>query len=221
MNNSLKNINISLKNIRPESSNSKLLEEEADTNPFKQFYTWLNEALDSNLPQPNAMTLATVNEEGKPSARIVLLKDFDEKGFVFFTNYESNKAKQIENNPWVSLVFLWKKLERQIRIEGKVKKIAEEESDVYFISRPRGSQLGAHISPQSQVIDNREILELQLKEIENKFENKIIPRPENWGGFLVIPSKIEFWQSRRNRLHDRLLYTLSEDQTWLRQRLAP
>lgn len=221
MNNKLKELNLLLQEIRPQSTPRDLLEEQADSNPFNQFYTWLKEALDSNVPQANAMTLATVNPERKPTARIVLLKNIDERGFIFFTNYESNKGKHLNQNPWVALILYWQPLERQIRIEGKVEKLSQEESDVYFKSRPRGSQLGANISPQSKVIKNREVLESELKEMEEKFANKSISRPDNWGGFRVIPSEMEFWQGRRNRLHDRLVYTLSDKGEWLRQRLAP
>lgn len=210
-----------LPDLRQNYTLAGLMETEAEIDPFKQFQNWLEQALSSELIEPNAMTLATVNQEGKPTARIVLLKDFNDKGFVFFTNYHSQKGKDLTENPWAALVFWWNKLERQVRIEGKVDKISPEESDIYFHSRPLGSQLGAYVSEQSQVIENREILDQKLKEMEEKFKDQIIPRPSNWGGFRVTPSQFEFWQGRTNRLHDRLLYRLSEDQIWIRERLAP
>jgi pyridoxamine 5'-phosphate oxidase len=214
-------MNISIADLRKNYTQGGLLESSASLDPFEQFRHWFTEAVSSEILEPNAMTLATINEEGKPSARIVLLKNLDDQGFTFFTNYDSNKGKNLEKNPWVSLVFLWGELERQVRIEGKVEKINPEESDKYFNSRPIGSQLGAWASNQSQVIPNREVLDIKLKEVTQKYEGKVLPRPQHWGGFRVIPNLIEFWQGRENRLHDRLCYTLQDNQQWKRERLSP
>lgn len=214
-------MNISIADLRKNYTQGGLLESSASLDPFEQFRHWFTEAVSSEILEPNAMTLATINEEGKPSARIVLLKNLDDRGFTFFTNYDSNKGKNLDKNSWVSLVFLWGELERQVRIEGKVEKINPEESDKYFNSRPIGSQLGAWASNQSEVIPNREVLDIKLKEITQKYEGKIIPRPEHWGGFRVVPTLIEFWQGRENRLHDRLCYTLQDNQQWKRERLSP
>lgn len=214
-------MNILIADLRKNYTQDGLLESDASFDPFEQFRHWFNEAVSSEILEPNAMTLATINGEGKPSARIVLLKNLDDRGFTFFTNYDSNKGKNLDKNPWVSLVFLWGELERQVRIEGKVEKISAQESDKYFNSRPIGSQLGAWASNQSKVIPNRDVLDNKLKEITQKYEGKIIPRPEHWGGFRVIPNLIEFWQGRENRLHDRLCYTLQDNQQWKRERLAP
>jgi pyridoxamine 5'-phosphate oxidase len=167
------------------------------------------------------MTLATASKEGIPSARIVLLKEFTLDGFVFYTNYNSQKGKEIESNPYASIVFFWVDLERQIRIEGVVEKVSEEESSSYFYSRPKGSQLGALTSPQSQTIPNRKFLEDKLVELEEEYLVKDIPKPEHWGGYRVIPNRIEFWQGRSSRLHDRIVYIQSKDNTWKFERLAP
>jgi len=208
--------------LRKNYTRAGLSEADADPNPFKQFKTWFEQAVSADLVEPNAMTLATTTPDGFPSARIVLLKGFDENGFVFYTNYESAKGKQLQINPKAALVFWWGELERQVRIEGRVERVIPLESDEYFHSRPLGSQLGAIASPQSQVISSREVLETKLKELETKYTADFeIPRPSNWGGFRVIPVNFEFWQGRPNRLHDRLLYRLLEDGTWLRERLAP
>lgn len=214
-------MNISIADLRKNYTQGGLLESGASLNPFEQFRHWFEEAVSSQILEPNAMTLATINDEGKPSARIVLLKKLDEKGFTFFTNYDSNKGKNLAQNPWVSLVFLWGELERQVRIEGKAEKITPEESDAYFTSRPIGSQWGAWASNQSEIIPDRDILETNLQQVKSQYQDNIIPRPKHWGGFRVIPHLIEFWQGRENRLHDRLCYTLNENQQWIRQRLAP
>ena len=192
------------------------------TDPIQQFEIWFKEALDSAIKEANAMTLATVNAKGQPSARIVLLKGFDKKGFVFYTNYNSKKGIELAQNPNVALVFLWKELERQVRIEGVVKKSSVRQSTTYFHSRPQGSQIGAWASPQSQVIKSRVELENNYKELKEKYKNKpTLPKPSNWGGYLVQPTLIEFWQGRSSRLHDRICYTLQEKKKWSIERLAP
>lgn len=208
--------------LRQNYTFTDLSETEVDSDPIKQFATWFEEALNADLLEPNAMTLATASGDGKPSARIVLLKGYDERGFVFYTNYESTKGRQLIANPQAALVFLWDKLERQIRIEGKVVKLDGEESDNYFHSRPVGSQIGAWTSDQSRVIPNREVLEKRQQELVQKYsDGATIPRPPHWGGFRLIPDAIEFWQGRPSRLHDRLVYRLQDDATWKIVRLSP
>lgn len=191
------------------------------TDPIQQFGVWWQEALQSEIVEVNAMTLATANEQGVPSARIVLLKGYDERGFVFFSNYESKKAGDLQVNPVASLVFFWKELERQVRISGRVEKVTELESDQYFQSRPEGSRIGAWASPQSTVISSREVIEEKVIALQASFEGKEIPRPLHWGGYRVVPSKIEFWQGRSNRLHDRIQYTIQSNGNWVIERLAP
>ncbi len=189
--------------------------------PIKQFGAWFAAALAAEIPDINAMTLSTATPDGKPSARIVLLKGFDERGIVFFTNYASEKGRQIESNPHVALVLYWMQLERQIRINGTVEKTSREDSAAYFHSRPIGSQLGAWVSHQSEVIDARRILDSRLVEMTERFEGGEIPLPPHWGGYRVKPDKIEFWQCRPNRLHDRFRYSLQADGAWQIDRLAP
>ena len=189
--------------------------------PIQQFGIWWQEALQSEIVEVNAMTLATANEQGVPSARIVLLKGYDERGFVFFSNYESKKAGDLQVNPMASLVFFWKELERQVRISGRVEKVTELESDQYFQSRPEGSRIGAWASPQSTVISSRQVIEEKVEALQASFEGKEIPRPLHWGGYRVVPSSIEFWQGRSSRLHDRIQYTLQSDDNWVIERLAP
>jgi pyridoxamine 5'-phosphate oxidase len=196
--------------------------QDVSNDPIAQFQVWFSEALRSDLREPNAMIIATIDENQMPNARVVLVKGVDEKGFVFFTNYESKKGKELENNPNIAVVFNWLELERQVRIQGKVSKISEEESTAYFQSRPKGSQIGAWASPQSQVIENRLFLEKSQKDFEEKYENDtLLPKPPHWGGYLVEPISIEFWQGRSSRLHDRIFYKKTENGDWKIERLAP
>ena len=194
------------------------------SNPFNQFETWFQEALAAKILEPNAMILATV-AEGKPSARVVLLKGLNTEGFIFFSNYTSRKGVEIAENPNAALCFNWLDLQRQVRIEGVVEKIAEAESDAYFQSRPFGSRIGAWASPQSQIISNRAVLEENLLEFTQKYENTEgfaeVPRPQHWGGYILLPTLIEFWQGRSSRLHDRIQYQKMENGTWEIARLAP
>ena len=190
-------------------------------NPFLQFELWFNLAMQAKLTEPNAFSLATVGTDMMPSIRTVLLKIFDEKGFVFFTNYKSKKAKQIEENPKAAALFPWLDLERQVKIEGNIEKISTTESLKYFLSRPKGSQIGAWVSHQSQVISSRSLLEQKFDEIKRKFVKGEVPFPDFWGGYIIKPTKIEFWQGGQDRLHDRFLYELEENGTWTILRLAP
>ncbi len=206
--------------IRKDYRLQTLLEKDVNANPIQQFEIWWQQAKESNIEEPNAMTLATCNKNGRPSARIVLLKGIHENGFVFYTNYDSRKGKEIDENPFVSIVFFWKELERQIRIEGNIKKISAQESDAYFSSRPMASRIGAWSSPQSQVILSRDMLEKKMAENTERFQSNEITRPENWGGYIVMPAVVEFWQGRHGRLHDRLQYTISNG-GWKIERLAP
>ena len=198
-----------------------LSEDSVESNPIIQFDKWWQEAIASNIDEVNAMTLATASADGMPSARIVLLKGFSEKGFIFFTNYNSYKGQQLLENPKACLVFFWKELERQVRITGIVQKTSEKESDEYFQSRPVASQLGASISPQSTVIESREWLENKYTEFEKQNSGNSIRRPGYWGGFIVMPVILEFWQGRPSRLHDRIEYSLQENGEWKFTRLAP
>ncbi|MGG7467941.1 pyridoxamine 5'-phosphate oxidase [Chryseobacterium arthrosphaerae] len=200
---------------------SQLIESEVKQNPIEQFRNWFLEASESSvISEANAMAVSTVEEDGCPRTRMVLLKAYTHEGFIFYTNYSSRKGKAIENNHKACLHFFWPNLERQIIIKADLEKVAENLSDGYFHSRPKGSQLGAVVSPQSQEIPNREFLEEKLKELEKEYENTEVPRPSNWGGYLARPYEIEFWQGRPNRLHDRIIYTL-EDLDWKISRLAP
>ncbi|AKG23608.1 pyridoxamine 5'-phosphate oxidase [Calothrix sp. 336/3] len=207
--------------LRKDYTLQDLKETEVDTNPVIQFKTWFDQALAAQIIEPNAMTIATTTRDGKPSARMVLLKDFDERGFVFFTNYHSQKGQELIDNPQGAIVFWWAELERQVRICGTVEKVSEQESDYYFNSRPQNSRLGAWASEQSEVIPYREILEEKLELLQEKYANTEIPRPPHWGGFRVIPTEIEFWQGRASRLHDRLRYSRQEDGSWKIERLSP
>lgn len=212
----------SIADLRQNYTLAGLSEADLDSNPIQQFNLWFEQALAADLIEPNAMTLATATADGKPSARIVLLKGVSEQGFVFYTNYGSQKGRQLIANPYAALVFHWDKLERQIRIEGKVEKLSSAESLEYFHSRPKASQLGAWTSNQSQVIANREVLEQKLASLQAQYSDEdTIPLPEHWGGFRVVPNRLEFWQGRPSRLHDRLLYDLEADGSWSISRLAP
>ena len=207
--------------IRRNYSQKSLSEDSIEKSAIAQFDKWWQEAIASGIDEVNAMTLATASEDGIPSARIVLLKGFSDKGFIFFTNYNSYKGKQLSENPKACLVFFWKELERQVRITGVVQKLSAAESDEYFYSRPLGSQIGAAVSPQSTIIDSREWLEEKYREIEEKSVSEKIERPSHWGGFMVMPVLIEFWQGRPSRLHDRIEYSLQENGEWKAERLAP
>ncbi|MGU7781666.1 pyridoxamine 5'-phosphate oxidase [Burkholderia sp. PU8-34] len=211
-----------LADLRINYSRASLDEADATPNPFAQFDRWFKEALAAKLPEPNTMTLATVGDNGRPSARIVLIKGVDERGFVFFTNYESRKGHDLAANPYAALLFYWIELERQVRIEGRIEKTTSEESDRYFASRPIGSRIGAWASEQSAVIDSRATLEAREKEISARYGDDP-PRPPHWGGYRLVPDSLEFWQGRPSRLHDRLLYTrdAAAQHGWTISRLSP
>lgn len=211
----------SIADMRKDYKLASLSEENVAIDPTKQFEIWWQEAVNSQIEEVNAMTLATSSTDGIPSARIVLLKGFDEQGFSFYTNYDSFKGQQLSENPRACLVFFWKELERQVRITGLVKKLSEDTSDRYFNSRPEASRVGAIASPQSQVIENREWLENKVLETSETLNEKQLQRPRHWGGYLVQPICIEFWQGRSSRLHDRIQYTLQENGKWKIERLAP
>jgi len=215
----------SISSIRQEYLLATLSEKEVAPSPIDQFERWLNEAMKSEVLEPTAMVLSTVSADGQPSSRVVLLKDIDANGFVFYTNYSSRKGSDLSQNDRASLLFFWPELQRQVRIEGEVKRITPEQSTTYFQSRPRGSQIGAWASPQSQVVPNREFLDDRIEEMEKKFEGmEVLPRPEQWGGFCLLPKRIEFWQGRGSRMHDRIRYeftTTTQHAEWQIERLAP
>jgi pyridoxamine 5'-phosphate oxidase len=212
---------VNIEERRKEHNLFDLREEDLDSDPIRQFQVWLEAASLSEVPEVNAMALATATPDGRPSVRMVLLRGVDPRGFLFFTNYESRKARELEANPYASMVFFWHELERQVRIEGRVERVGADESDRYFHSRPAGSRIGAWASPQSQVIPSRDVLESRFGELRSQFPEGTIPRPESWGGYRLIPDAIEFWQGRPNRLHDRLRYTRRDQGGWLVERLAP
>ena len=207
--------------LRNEYSLQGLRRSDLHTNPLQQFGVWFAAALTAEIPDVNAMSLATATPDGKPSVRIVLLRGFDENGFVFFTNYESEKGKQLDANPQAEVAFYWTQLERQIRISGSVERTSREDSAAYFHLRPVGSRLGAWVSKQSQVIDARQVLDSRLQQMTERYEKGEIPLPPHWGGFRIKPDKYEFWQGRPNRLHDRFRYARRADGTWMIDRLAP
>jgi pyridoxamine 5'-phosphate oxidase len=207
--------------IRKDYKLRTLSEAGVAADPFLQFDQWWDDAVKSEITEINAMTLATASATGMPSARIVLLKGYDKKGFVFFTNYQSHKGRELEQNPNACLVFFWKELERQVRITGRVQQVTATASDAYFMSRPQGSRIGAWASPQSEIITSREVIEDRLNNFQQQFGNGNIPRPPHWGGYIVIPQQAEFWQGRPSRLHDRIQYTLQTGGNWLIERLAP
>lgn len=209
-----------LQNLRQDYRAAELSEKEIVKNPIAQFEKWFADAVNAEIFEPNAMTLATADKTGRPNARMVLLKGFDETGFSFYSNYLSQKGKEIKRNPQGCLLFFWGELERQVRIEGKIEKLDKETSEAYFHSRPVGSQIGAIVSPQSQVISDRDVLEKKVTELTTQYEGKTIPKPAHWGGYIVKPTSIEFWQGRSSRLHDRIKYTLVNN-VWKIERLAP
>jgi len=209
-----------IQNLRQDYLAAQLSEADVDSDPIQQFKKWFSDALAAQLYEPNVMTLATADPFGKPSARIVLLKGFDENGFVFYTNYESHKAQDLVGNPQAALVFFWAELQRQVRIEGVVSKVDAQTSTDYFHSRPVGSQIGALASPQSSVLKDRFLLEEKVNQLTAEYEGKEVPRPLHWGGYVVEPTHIEFWQGRSSRLHDRIVYDLTEG-SWIINRLAP
>ena len=211
---------MSVHESRKDYNRLSLNEAELDPDPIRQFHRWFEEATLSEIPEPNAMTLATATPDGRPSARIVLLRGYDERGFVFFTNYESRKGRELDSNPHAALVFHWHDLERQVRIEGPVERISAEESDAYFQSRPAGSRLGAWASRQSDVIPDRAVPGSPHSALELQYPDGQIPRPEHWGGYRVVPTVVEFWQGRPSRLHDRLRYR-RENGAWVIERLSP
>ncbi len=207
--------------MRRNYTQDELIEDQVNPNPIIQFTRWFEEATQAQADsETNAMALATVSAEGRPSVRTVLLKGFDERGFAFYTNYNSRKGQELALNPWAALMLWWDKLERQVRIEGRVEQLTPAESDAYFHSRPRGSRFGAMVSEQSQVIAGRHVLEQSLQDLETRYVESDPPRPKNWGGYRVKPVMLEFWQGRLNRLHDRLRYRLI-DEHWILERLAP
>ena len=212
---------MSITNIRKEYTLTGLNECDVDNSPLVQFKKWFDDAVGAEVVEPNAMTLATVGKDGRPSARIVLLKGIEKDGFVFYTNYESRKGHALSENPYAALVFLWPELSRQINITGRVEKVSREESEAYFRTRPLGSQIGAWVSRQSRVAESRDVIEKRFEELLREFQDKQVPLPPYWGGFRLMPDSIEFWQGRPNRLHDRFAYTRQADKTWSIQRLSP
>jgi len=211
-----------LQNMRQDDSAAELTEDSTKADPIKQFEKWFNEAVESGQHEPNAMTLSTSTYDGRPSGRIVLLKGFDASGFMFYTNYLSRKGKEITKNPLGALTFFWGTLERQVRIEGTIEKLSKEQSEKYFHTRPRKSQMGAVASPQSQEIPDRELLEKKMDQLVEEYgDDKDIPKPSFWGGYVLKPRLVEFWQGRRSRLHDRILYKKIDNKNWKKVRLAP
>ena len=211
---------MSIADLRKSYNLAGLRRADLEANPIRQFQKWLQQAIEAQLLEPTAMTLATTDKNGRPSSRMVLLKGLDERGFVFYTSYESRKARELEENPNAAIVFYWAELERQARVTGAASRIPRAESEAYFKTRPRGHQLGAWVSAQSEGIARRAVVEVRLKQFEQKYPNAV-PLPPYWGGYLLAPVEIEFWQGRPNRLHDRFRYTKQADGNWLIERLAP
>ncbi len=218
--NKMENKTMSIADLRRDYSHATLSEHDVDPDPIRQFAKWFEEALAAQVPEPNAMSVATVGSNGRPSSRILLLKDMDALGFTWYTNYTSRKAQDLQHNPYAALIFHWVELERQVRIEGKVERVPASESDAYFAIRPLKSRLGAIASDQSQGIASRELLEKKFEEASQQHGDQPL-RPAHWGGYRLTPDVIEFWQGRSSRLHDRVLYTKKEDGHWQRQRLQP
>ncbi|MEZ2334533.1 pyridoxamine 5'-phosphate oxidase [Mucilaginibacter sp. RCC_168] len=210
-----------IQNLRQDYTAATLSENDTKGDPINQFEQWFNEALAAKLHEPNAMTLATATTNGKPSARVVLLKGFNQHGFMFYTNYLSRKGKEITKNPQGAITFFWAELQRQVRIEGTIEKLSKEDSERYFHTRPKGSQIGAVVSPQSQEIEGREGLEKKWSELEAEYEGKEVSKPSFWGGYILNPQLVEFWQGRSSRLHDRILYKKVDKKSWKKVRLAP
>jgi len=210
-----------IENLRVDYTVASLSESNTKADPIKQFELWFNEAQEAKVPEINAMTLSTATQDGRPSARVVLLKGIYETGFVFYTNYLSRKGKEITKNPVGALTFFWPSMERQVRIEGTIEKVSKEQSEKYFHSRPKSSQVGALASPQSQEIESRDVLEKKWTDLEAEYEGKEVPKPSYWGGYVVKPRMIEFWQGRPSRLHDRILYKKIDNKNWKKVRLAP
>jgi pyridoxamine 5'-phosphate oxidase len=210
-----------IERLRAEYSKNNLREADVDSDPIRQFERWFGEACRCEVAEPHIMTLATATPDGRPSARMVLLRGISERGFTFFTNYNSRKARELEANPYAALTSFWREVERQVRIEGKVERVSDQESDRYFHTRPRGARIGAWASPQSEVITGRNDLDLWAREFETRFGDGEVPRPPNWGGYRLVPESIELWQGRPNRLHDRLRYSRRPEGGWLIERLAP
>ncbi|MFD2864003.1 pyridoxamine 5'-phosphate oxidase [Mucilaginibacter antarcticus] len=210
-----------LQNLRQDYTAASLTEKETSQTPFKQFEKWFDQAIEAKVLEPNAMTLATASADGRPSARVVLLKGVDANGFAFYTNYLSRKGKELTKNPNAAVVFFWGELERQVRIEGTIEKLGKEQSEKYFHSRPVSSQIGALVSPQSQEIEDRKVLETKMAELEAEYAGKEIPKPSYWGGYILKPRLVEFWQGRSSRLHDRIVYKKIDNKNWKKVRLAP
>jgi pyridoxamine 5'-phosphate oxidase len=212
---------LAISHLRKEYTLAGLAEADLEQNPFDQFKKWFTQAIEADIPEPTSMTLATSTKSGKPSARIVLLKSFDDDGFVFFSNYKSRKGKELSANPYAALVFHWVGLERQVRITGSVKKVSRKESGNYFHSRPAGSRIAAWASKQSEIIESRAVLEEKVVQLTAAYKEAEIPLPPNWGGYRVVPVEIEFWQGRPSRLHDRLCYSRQKNKAWKIERLSP